>query len=243
MIMQHLEFNKGKVDTIAAVCDSYDYLKTVDAITSGEFKSKIESLDYPKFIIRPDSGNPIDIVEETLNIMEKNKISYIINSKGFKEFTKYGIIWGDGIDMDIMENLLIHLQLRGYAASNIAFGSGGWLMQQHDRDTQGWAIKCSQVTLLKPSDDMNHGDDNTDGSFGYIKRNVFKDPITDSNKASKKGELTLLYNYDTKQYITAGILDYTNGPVLPDMLSTVYRNGKTLNQQTLEEIRTRSEQQ
>ena len=81
MIMAHLEFNKGKADTIAAVCDSYDYLKTVDAITSGKFKSKIESDDYPKFIIRPDSGDPLDMIDDTLDIMEANSVTYTINSR------------------------------------------------------------------------------------------------------------------------------------------------------------------
>ncbi len=235
MIMAHLEFNKEKRQVIAAVCDSYDYLKTVDAVTSGEFKSKIESQLYPKFIIRPDSGNPIEMVDQTLAIMEMNGVEFTVNSKGYKEFKKYGIIWGDGIDMKVMKDILELLKKRGFAASNIAFGSGGWLMQQHDRDTQGWAVKCSQITLEEIG--------NLKGSkLKYTNtRDVFKDPITDPGKTSKKGELTLWYNSKSKEYTTDSIHAQFESIYVADALNIVYKDGKTFNQQTLEEIRTRND--
>ncbi len=241
MIMAHLEFNKGKVDTIAAVCDSYDYLKTVDAVTSGEFKSKIESDGYPKFIIRPDSDNPIDMIHQTLTIMKNNNVKYTINSEGFKVFDKYGIIWGDGITMDIMETILAEITLRGYAASNIAFGSGGWLMQQHDRDTQGWAVKCSQITLLKSNPNNCVDIYDYKCTIDKITRDVFKDPITDPGKTSKKGELTLWYNKKSKDYKTESIHTQFESIHVIDALQTVYKNGEIFNQQTLEEIRTRND--
>ncbi len=236
MIMAHLEFNKSKAHTIAAVCDSYDYLKTVKAVTSGEFKSKIESDEYPKFIIRPDSGRPSNMISKTLDIMEENSISFTINSKGFKVFNKYGIIWGDGIDDTVIEDLLILLKDRGYAASNIAFGSGGWLIQQHDRDTQGWAVKCSQIIL------QHDGAPSYPASF-QTKRDVFKDPITDPGKTSKKGELTLWYNSKSKEYTTDSVDAQFASIHVKNVLYTVYKNGRTFNQQTLEQIRTRSEKQ
>jgi len=239
MIMSHLEFNKDR-DVIAAVCDSYNYLETVNAVTSKAFKSKIESDDYPKFIIRPDSGDPSEMIWATLDIMEENNVAYTINSKGFKVFNKYGIIWGDGIDMNVMEQLLIMLKHRGYAASNIAFGSGGWLMQQHDRDTQGWAVKCSQITI---KEEYSYTGAEID-MIKHITRDVFKDPITDPGKTSKKGELTLWYNSKSKEYFTDLVdLIIPQDSSITNVLNTVYKNGKILNQQTLEQIRTRSENQ
>ena len=210
MIMNHIETNKG-ANVIAAVCDSYDYLATVDAVTKNEFKIKIESDDYPKFVIRPDSGDPIEMVNATLDIMVENDVARYTNKKGYIVFKKYGIIWGDGIDNIVIDDLLNLLKERGFAASNIAFGSGGWLMQQHDRDTQGWAVKCSQITLE-----------------GGIKRDVFKDPITAPNKKSKKGEITLWLNKVTDEWFTDTV-DYAdnNDSAVQDMLQTVYNTGKT----------------
>jgi len=234
MIMNHIETNKGS-DIIAAVCDSYDYLATVKAVTSGEFKSKIESPDYPKFVIRPDSGDPIEMVDATLAIMEMNGVELTVNSKGYKVFNKYGIIWGDGIDNVVIEKLLNLLKKRGFAASNIAFGSGGWLMQQHDRDTQAWAVKCSSITV-----DTGSPIEDGAGKFSWeeflVERDVFKDPITAPNKKSKKGVLTLWYNKATKTYFTDSRSMDTDGQVI-DCLNIVYRNGKAPNQVTFTEVR------
>ena len=41
--------------------DSYDFFGDVNYVTSGSFKEKIESDEYPVFLIRPDSGNPLEI--------------------------------------------------------------------------------------------------------------------------------------------------------------------------------------
>ena len=57
----------------------------------------------------------------------------------------------------------------GWSANNIAFGSGGGLLQKMNRDTQKCAFKCSLATV-----------DNKD-------IDVFKDPITAPGKKSKKG--------------------------------------------------------
>jgi hypothetical protein len=57
----------------------------------------------------------------------------------------------------------------GWSADNIAFGMGGALLQRLDRDTQKFAFKCSSVTI--------------DGR----RREVFKDPVSDPAKRSKRG--------------------------------------------------------
>jgi nicotinamide phosphoribosyltransferase len=178
--MNFLEKNKGK-NLIACVGDSYDIFNFTDFITKGEFKNKIENEDYPTFVIRPDSGDAVDVINTMLNIMEKNNVAFDVNDKGYKIFKKYRIIWGDGINMDTMRNILTTVTLRGYSTQNIAFGSGGWLMQQHDRDTLGFAIKCSEITFK-------------DGST----RDIFKDPITAPGKKSKKGKVTTYKNFETK---------------------------------------------
>lgn len=174
MIDNYLEVNKGN-PIIACVLDSYDIYNAVDYITTGAFKDKVESDDYPTFVIRPDSGEPSFVLGQILGIMEKNKVAYKTNSKGYRVFDKYRLIWGDGIDPKAIHNILGGMLKLGYSAENIAFGSGGDLMQKLDRDTCKFAIKCSAAKV--------------NGQW----RDVFKDPITDQGKRSKAGLLTSDY--------------------------------------------------
>ena len=234
MIMNHLEINKGQY-IIAAVCDTYDYFKMTREICdqSGEFQKKINTPEYPMFVMRPDSGNPEEIIAWTLDMMEEERVPFTVNNKGYKVFNKMRIIWGDGINMETMKAILDIFVRRGYSSENIAFGSGGWLVQQHDRDTQGWAIKNSQV-LLSYDDPICK-----DGQGGQIfeTRDVYKDPITAPNKASKKGELTLWYNHTTQEFFT-DIVDFkTNEFPVTDMLNVIFRNGKMYNKVNLDQVR------
>lgn len=170
MIENYLEINKSQ-SIIACVLDSYDIYAAVDFIAS-KLKDKIESTEYPTFVIRPDSGEPSSVLGDILKIMENNNVAYKTNSKGFKVFDKYRLIWGDGIDPKAILQILNFIIFKGYSAENIAFGSGGDLMQKVDRDTCKFAIKCSAAKV------------------NGIWRDVFKDPITDHGKKSKAGVLT-----------------------------------------------------
>lgn len=167
MIRHYLEVNRHE-PIIACVMDSYNIYNAVHFVTT-VLKSKIESGNYPTFVIRPDSGDPISVIGKILEIMELNSVGMTINSKGYKVFNKYRIIWGDGICPKQINSILSFVTNRGYSAENIAFGSGGDLMQKVDRDTCQFAIKCSAV---KVNDEW---------------RDVYKDPITASSKKSKRG--------------------------------------------------------
>jgi nicotinamide phosphoribosyltransferase len=192
---------------IACVMDSYNIYDAVSYVTSGAMKKRIESKDYPVFVIRPDSGEPIEVIEKLIQIMERNEVSFKVNSKGFRVWDKYRIIWGDGINQDKIDAILFLVVNRmGYAADNFAFGSGGDLMQKVNRDTCKFAIKCSAALVE-----------------GYW-RNVWKDPVTDSGKKSKKGILTL-YKTSTGKYVTKELSDEFAGV---EQLWKVYENGKLL---------------
>lgn len=223
MIMNHLENNIGN-PLVASVMDSYDIFKCTDVITSGEFKRKIESDEYPIFVQRPDSGYGPDIIAEMINIMEKNGVDYTENHKGYKIWNKYRIILGDGVTMEIMNDILTILRLRGYDASNISFGSGGWLQQNFTRDTLGFAIKCSNITL----------EDGTEVE-------VYKDPITDQGKKSKKGKVTTFFNRSTDEFFVDLIEKSSIG--CPEVLETVVENGILIKEVTLSEIRARVDKQ
>lgn len=224
MIMNHLENNKGK-PLMASVMDSYDIFKCTDAVTSGEFKRKIESDEYPIFVQRPDSGYGPDIINEMINIMEKNGVAYTENSKGYKIWNKYKMILGDGVTMTIMNDILTILRLRGYDASNMSFGSGGWLAQSMTRDSLGFAIKCSNITL----------EDGTEVE-------VYKDPITDAGKKSKKGKVTTVKNLKG-EYTVMTLEELELNKDCINVLETVVENGVLVKEVTLTEIRTRVDKQ
>lgn len=166
---------------IACVMDAYNIFEAVNYIASGEMKELIESKGGPKFIIRPDSGNPIEVLEQLINTLLYNDVAYTINSKGYLSFDKYGFIWGDGINPQQIMNIMEHFcnvfkitigdKVYKLAASNFAFGSGGDLCQNVSRDTLKMAMKCSAIQI------------------GEEWFDVFKNPVTDPGKASLKGRI------------------------------------------------------
>jgi len=170
MIENFIETYKSYV-LIACVCDSYDIYKTTNFLTSGLIKEKIESNNYPTFVIRPDSGQPIEVITKILDIMHNNNVAFTTNQAGYKLFNKYRILWGDGITEQTIENILLHFISQKISPKNFAFGSGGDLMQNCNRDTLKFAYKCSAAKI--------------NGQWV----DVYKDPITDKGKTSLKGRI------------------------------------------------------
>ncbi len=86
--------------------------------------------------------------------MVNNNILTVPNNKIL--FSDFGILWGDGITPETIDAIL-HIFTSpkrkyvaintGFAAENFVFGSGGDLMQNVNRDTQKFAIKCSSITV------------------------------------------------------------------------------------------------
>ena len=57
------------------------------------------------------------------------------------------VIWGDGIDYEMLCTILHTLMEHSWSADNIGFGSGGGLLQKLNRDTQKCAFKCSSIIV------------------------------------------------------------------------------------------------
>ena len=105
----------------------------------------------------------------------------------------------------------------------------------NNRDTQGWAVKCSSITVDEGSP-IDNGDGTTTWEPFYVDRNVYKDPITAPGKKSKRGKITTYYNPATNIYFTDKIgLDMDNSAY--DVMKTVYKNGSIIKEYTLEEVR------
>lgn len=77
-----------------------------------------------------------------------SKFGTTINSKGYKLLPPcIRIIQGDGISFDSLGEILEAMKLARWSADNVAFGSGGALLQRMDRDTQKCAFKCSYAII------------------------------------------------------------------------------------------------
>jgi len=199
---------------VACVSDSFDIFKACGELWGKELKSLVESREGT-LVVRPDSGNPIEVVPEILDILS-GKFGYTTNTKGYKVLPDYiRVIQGDGINHESLYRICNAIMDSGYSLDNVAFGSGGGLLQQHDRDTSMFAFKCSNICI--------------DG----IHQDVFKEPIGSSWKKSKRGRLKLIMNDD--QFIT---VDETT-PFKDDIMVEVFRNGELLVDQKLDVIKSR----
>ena len=214
------------------VADSYDPYAFTDMCThpDSEIRKLLESRPRQKLVLRPDSGKPIEVIERMLLIMSDNEVETVFQENGQTLFKQFGILWGDGITPETIEAILETMTAKGFAAENFVFGSGGDLMQNVTRDTQKFAIKCSSITTATKFDEsMGH-------DRSVLKEiNVFKDPITDPGKASKKGKVTTYI--DSNGEYSTGLVDDPVDPSKHEALQTVYRNGTHIVQPTLEEIR------
>ena len=56
-------------------------------------------------------------------------------------------IQGDGISYETIGDILEHMKVNKWSADNVAFGSGGALLQRLHRDTQKCAYKCSYAII------------------------------------------------------------------------------------------------
>lgn len=200
---------------VAVVSDSYDLWNACSNLWGGVLRQEVRD-SGAVVIIRPDSGNPPTVVLKCVQLLEE-KFGTSTNKKGFKVLDNVRVIQGDGINEDSIKEILDLLMLNGYSATNIAFGMGGALLQQINRDTQKFAMKCSHIFV---------GDKSVD---------VFKDPVTDPGKASKAGRLDLIFNHETG-YETVSL---ANNEIAHkhSVMRTVYENGEILHETTFDKVR------
>lgn len=211
----------GNDKIFAVVSDSYDLWNAIDNIWGNELKAKVEQTGGT-LVIRPDSGDPAKVVREALERLAV-KFGTTTNSKGYKLLPSYiRLIQGDGINPASLAKILDTMMQAGFSADNVAFGMGGGLLQQVNRDTLSWAMKASAI--YKTTDE---------GEAWY---DVFKDPITSHNKRSKKGRLALVETDNGIKTIREDEMTDAQTNILRD----VFVDGKLLIEENLTTIRERA---
>lgn len=138
--MKHILANTPKNCPLSVVVDSYDVYNMLENIIGQELRDLIIDRPAP-LVVRPDSGDPTTMVMKVLDILSK-KFGSTRNSKGYKVLPDYlRVIQGDGISYETLESILRAMKEAEWSVENIAFGSGGSLLQKMDRDTQKCAYK------------------------------------------------------------------------------------------------------
>jgi len=219
---------------ISIVSDTWDLWNTITNILP-KLKDEIMARDG-KVVIRPDSGDPVDIIcgklrnpsstacfKDEYTPEDKGVIQLLweifggtINEKGYKVLDPHiGAIYGDAITLDRADTILSRLEYMGFAASNIVFGVGSYTYQYNTRDTFGFAMKSTFAVV----DGKGH--------------QLYKDPVTDNGtKKSQKGYVRVFRKLDGIMYDD----EYDEQPE-DTMLETVFKDGELVRKTTLEEVR------
>ncbi len=222
---------------VSIVSDTYDLWQVLTDFAE-KLKPRIlartgSPIGLDRVVFRPDSGNPEQIIlgnpeaavgspeyKGSLQLLAE-KFGTTTNSKGFKVLNpKVGLIYGDGMYFDRFERILKGMKAKGFASSNLVIGIGGLLLQQHNRDELGFAIKATYCEISQP-----------DGSVEI--RELLKDPITDHGKRSHKGLLRL--QFDGKNWVT--IDQCKREEEIGGELQRVFANGVITREQTFSDIR------
>ncbi len=213
---------------LSIVSDTWDLWKVLTEYLP-ELKNEITNREG-KVVIRPDSGDPVDILCGNPNGKNLNEQKGVIellwdcfggttNDKGYKELVpQIGAIYGDSITIERATQICERLKAKGFASTNVVLGIGSFTYQYNTRDTFGFAMKAT------------YGEVDGEG------RAIFKDPITDDGtKKSAKGLMKIELENGKYQ-----LLDQVTWETeKTGELKEVFRDGKLLIDQRLKEIRSR----
>lgn len=197
---------------VGVVSDSWDIYNAVENIWGNELRQKVID-SGATIVIRPDSGDPTVVPVEVVKLLA-GKFGTTRNEKGYDVLPPcIRVLQGDGINEKSIQIILDRLLAAGFSADNISFGMGGEMLQTVNRDHLKFAMKASAAYI--------------NGEWV----DVFKDPVTDPGKKSKKGRLGIVLRDGV--YQTVSEADAENDNLLED----VFLDGRILRRQTFSEIR------
>lgn len=231
---------------VSVVSDTWDLWNVLTNILPN-LKDQIMGREG-KLVIRPDSGDPVDILTGTIEgpsnapssprpdgdawdvlPAEKGVVELLwdvfggtVNEQGYKVLDPHiGSIYGDSITYERAAEIFARLEAKGFASTNVVMGIGSYSYQYVTRDTFSSAIKATWVQI------------NGEG------RDIFKNPVTDSGmKKSAKGRLAVIRNEET------GELELFDSKIGADieasgdsLLKPVWEDGQPLVHQSFEQVR------
>lgn len=168
--------------------------------------------------MRPDSGDPVETPVRVIKVLWET-FGGTINAKGYRVLDQHvRVIQGDGMTPATIARLIDRLIQEGYAIDNIAFGMGGGLLQQVNRDTLRFAMKANAMR-------------DADGMW----RDVAKAPATDPSKASKAGRQAVVRR--SGRLMAQRVEDVEDGD---NLMAPVWRDGIMLVRHGFEEVRARA---
>ncbi len=203
---------------LACVSDSYDMMRAVNAYWGDALREQVLARDGV-LIVRPDSGDPMQIVPKVIEALMA-RFGHSTTAQGYRLLNeKVRVIQGDGVTRFSIVKIMDELMNRGLAIGNIAFGMGAGLLQKLDRDNFSYTMKASA--------NFRNG--------AWV--DVHKDPKTaGGSKTSKRGRQGAML--DASGTLIARRVEEI--PAGADALHPVFRDGKLLNVQTLDEVRARA---
>ncbi|MFN5116724.1 MAG: nicotinate phosphoribosyltransferase [Cyanobacteriota bacterium] len=201
---------------LAVVSDAYDIWHAVDHLWGEALREQVEA-SGATVVIRPDSGDPLMVVPELMRRLD-HRFGSRRNGKGYRVLNHVRLIQGDSLTVSTLPPLVEAIVQAGYSLENVAFGMGGGLLQQVNRDVQCFAYKVSWVERAGRIDP------------------VCKSPITDPSKRSKAGVLDLVRDADGYRTVVRP----RPGVTADSCLQTVYENGRLPQPVTLETVRDRA---
>ena len=229
---------------LSVVSDTWDLWKVLTE-TVPALKDEILARDG-KLVIRPDSGDPADIVCGTgvdysgspykVTPEEKGVVELLwetfggtITETGHKLLDSHiGVIYGDAINYDRMQDILSRLADKGFASANMVFGVGSFTYQYNTRDTFGFAMKATNVVI------------------NGVEKPIFKKPVTDNgDKNSLRGRIAVVQSPDHRIYAVDNLGDIDPGRRTDieraDLLTTVWEDGRLLVEHSFKEVRERAQ--
>lgn len=217
---------------VSVVSDTWDLWHVIGNILP-QLKNQVMARNG-KLVIRPDSGNPVDIICGDQNAPEgsmarKGVVAALwdifggtTTNAGFGVLDPHiGVIYGDSITEQRADLICKRLAGKGLASSNVVFGIGSYTYQYTTRDVYGFAMKATWAQV--------DGQDNQ----------LFKDPKTDSGeKRSARGRVAVVRGSNGRLQLVDG-LSFLTQHELPEegLLRLVWRNGETIKHQSLDDIR------
>jgi nicotinamide phosphoribosyltransferase len=243
------DFPKG---ILSIVSDTFDLWKLITEYLPAN-KEAIMARDG-KLVIRPDSGNPVDIIcgesnsDAATTPQNKGVIQLLwdifggaINEQGYKVLDPHiGAIYGDSITLDRQIQIYERLEAKGFAATNIVLGVGSFTYQMNTRDTLGFAAKGAWFEV----EDIDWVTPDGTPIYKKVGYDIYKDPVTDDGtKKSLKGlisveEVTVTSEETGKTYTKYEVhTQCTPEEEAGGILQTIYEDGGFYNETTLTSIR------